>query len=179
MSRGFDVRIAKVVVHRLLRDTERAANTDRRQIPVVYEAINSHLRDSHDRSNFRHSQEFDITKGVLRSVGHYVIRSYPCRLPGPVEGNPSRGEFPATVDSKKNLRHADVRRPQAALPLICVIYAPGRHLTGSSVSRPHSVLDGSGEALGVEDADGSRRRPSGGGDCRAQRRWIVGLRGEK
>ena len=144
MSRGFDVGIAKVVVHRLLWDAEGAANTNRRQIPVVHEAIDRHLRNPHDRRYFRHGQELDVTKGVLRSVGHDVIRSRPCRLPGLVEGNISREGFPAKVDSQKRLPYADALHSQAALPLLCMFCALGGHLTGSPVGRPHSILDGPG-----------------------------------
>ena len=103
-------------MHRLLWDAEGAANTNRREISVVHKAIDRHLRNPHNRRYFRHGQELDVTKGVFRSVGHDVIRSRPCRLPGLVEGNTSREGFPAKVDSQKNFPTPTLSAPRRRFP---------------------------------------------------------------
>src|SRR6201997_4283205 len=54
--------LPEVSGHRLLRNPERAANTDCLKLTRVNEAVNGHLRNAHDRSHLGHGQESDIAQ---------------------------------------------------------------------------------------------------------------------
>jgi hypothetical protein len=59
-SGRLDVGVTQVVMNCLLRDSEGTTYPNRREISIVYESINGHLRDPHDGGNFRDREELHV-----------------------------------------------------------------------------------------------------------------------
>ncbi len=69
-SGSFDVRVAQVVVHSLLGNPEGTSDANRRQLTVVHQAINRHLRNAHHGGDFGDGKETNFRQRTVRGVRH-------------------------------------------------------------------------------------------------------------
>jgi hypothetical protein len=78
-SAGLDVRLAQVIVHRLLRDPERPANLHRGQRTGMHQPVDGHPGNPHGRRHFGDREESNVKLGPVP------------RLTGTASGSPSHG----------------------------------------------------------------------------------------
>lgn len=63
-SASLEVRLAQILVHRVLRHPERPADADRWQLAAVNEPIDGHLRDPHRSGYLSDSEETHVGEGI-------------------------------------------------------------------------------------------------------------------